>query len=174
MSNVSGTTERMIALQESPTHYFQRPDASYISVDSSATSLTGYSGRLMLNKNRGRWTFNSAVGFISPEFEVNDLGFGSYSDYINAHVFTGYRWLEPTDFYQYFGINAAAYSSYDFGGNNTVLGYRLGTYLATPDYYGGNSPGSMCSWTRGRAPTPGKGCIPGNSSGMVSAGCQPE
>ncbi len=137
LSNVTGSRERITALQQSPVHYFQRPDASYISVDSAATSLTGYSGRLMLNKNRGRLTFNTAVGFISPGFEVNDLGFGSYSDYINAHFFTSYRWNEPTGFYQNFGINAAAYTSYDFGGDNTALGYWLGSYLTMPDYTGG-------------------------------------
>ena len=138
LSNVTGTTERMISLQRSPTHYFQRPDATHISVDSSATSLTGYSGRLMLNKNRGRWTFNTAAGFISPKFEVNDLGFGSYSDYINAHFHTSYIWNVPTDFYQYFGFNASTFVSYDFGGNKVAQGYRAGTYYASRDYYTAN------------------------------------
>ena len=138
ISNVSGTTERMISLQRSPTHYFQRPDVSYISVDSTATSLTGYSGRLMLNKNRGRLTFNTAVGFISPKFEVNDLGFGSYSDYINAHFYTNYIWNVPTEFYQYFGFNAATFVSYDYGGNRIAQGYRVGSYFASRDYYSAN------------------------------------
>ena len=138
VSNVSGSKERMISLQRSPTHYFQRPDVSYISVDSSATSLTGYSGRLMLNKNRGRWIFNTAVGFISPKFEVNDLGFGSYSDYINAHFYTSYRWNEPTNFYQNFGISAATFISFDYGGNKILQGYWASSYLTLPDYYGGD------------------------------------
>ena len=138
ISNVSGTTERMISLQRSPTHYFQRPDVSYISVDSTATSLTGYSGRLMLNKNRGRLTFNTAVGFISPKFEVNDLGFGSYSDYINAHFYTNYIWNVPTEFYQYFGFNAATFVSYDYGGNRIAQGYRVGSYFASRNYYSAN------------------------------------
>ncbi len=139
MSTVSGNQQRMIALQRSALHYFQRPDASHISVDSSAISLTGYSGRLMLNKNRGQWTFNTAVGLISPEFEVNDLGFGAYSDIINAHFFTNYRWNVPTDFYQNLGINAAAYVSYDFGGNRTSQGYQLGSYITLREYYGANA-----------------------------------
>jgi hypothetical protein len=139
MSTVSGNQQRMIALQRSSLHYFQRPDASHISVDSSAISLTGYSGRLMLNKNRGQWTFNTAVGLISPEFEVNDLGFGAYSDLINAHFFTNYRWKVPTDFYQNLGINAAAYVSYDFGGNRTSQGYQLGSYITLREYYGANA-----------------------------------
>lgn len=135
-SNVSGSKERITALQRSPVHYYQRPDASYISVDSSATSLTGYSGRLMLNKNRGRWVVNTAVGLISPGFDVNDLGYGSYSDYINGHFFTAYRWTEPTALYQFAGVNFGAYSGYDFGGNNTAQGYRIGAYLTMPDYNG--------------------------------------
>jgi len=138
VSNVTGSKERMISLQENPIHYFQRPDVSYISVDSSATSLTGYSGRLMLNKNRGRWVFNTALGFISPKFEVNDLGFGSYSDYINGHFFTSYRWNEPTDFYLYFGLSAATFLSYDYGGNKTSQGYWANSYLTLHDYYGGD------------------------------------
>jgi hypothetical protein len=138
LSSVTGSREQMTALQRSPVHYFQRPDVSYISVDSNATSLNGYSGRFMVNKNRGRWVFNTAVGFISPGFEVNDLGFGSFSDYINAHFFTAYRWTEPTSVYQYAGINAAVYSSYDFGWNNTAQGYRLAGYLTMPDYTGGD------------------------------------
>jgi hypothetical protein len=138
LSNVSGNKERMIDLQQSSLHYFQRPDVNHISIDSSATSLTGYSGRLMLNKNRGRWTFNTAVGLISPKFEVNDLGFGSYSDLINVHFYTRYRWNEPTDFYLNAGINAATFISYDFGGNRTSQGYWLGGFINLLDYYGGN------------------------------------
>jgi len=138
LSNVKGNQERMTALQQSSLHYFQRPDASHISVDSSATSLTGYSGRLLLNKNRGRWTFNTALGFISPKFEVNDLGFTSFSDLINAHFFTSYRWNEPTDLYLFAGINAATFVSYDYGGNRTSQGYWLGSYITLHDFYGGN------------------------------------
>ena len=138
LSNVSGTEDRMIALQKSPLHYFQRPDAAHISVDSSATSLTGYSGRLMLNKNRGRWTFNTTVGLISPEFEVNDLGFGAFSDLINAHFYTSYRWNEPTEFYQGASVSAATYVNFDFGGNRTAQGYWMNGNITLRDYYGGN------------------------------------
>ena len=138
VSNVSGERERITNLQESSTHYFQRPDANYISVDSSANSLTGYSGRIMINKNRGRWVFNSAVGFVSPKFEVNDLGFGAYSDIINVHISTGYRWNEPTDFYRFIGINGAIFVNYDFGGNRTGQGYWLNSFITLNDYSGGN------------------------------------
>jgi hypothetical protein len=138
VSNVTGTTNRMIALQRNSGHYFQRPDVGYLGVDSSLTGLAGYAGRLMLNKNRGRVVFNSAVGFISPRFDVNDLGYQSFSDVLNTHVYTGYRWTTPTEYYQNAGVNAAAYASWDFGGNNTALGYWVGSYITLQTLYGAN------------------------------------
>lgn len=138
LSNVHGNTTKMIALQRSSGHYFQRPDADHLSVDSSLTSMTGYAGRLMLNKNRGRWTLNAAVGAISPTFESNDLGFMSFADVINAHVVSGYRWSDPTDYYRFAGFDAATYVNYDFGGNKTAQGFWFNSYLTLLNYYGGN------------------------------------
>jgi hypothetical protein len=137
-SRVSGNQKRMIALQRGPGHYFQRPDAGYLKVDSSAAQLTGYAGRLMLNKNRGQFSVNAAVGWLSPGFEVNDLGYGSYSDVINMHLFTTYRFNQPTSYYQNAGFNAAAFTSFDFGGNKTQHGYFLGSYITFSNLYGGN------------------------------------
>jgi hypothetical protein len=122
-SRVSGDQTRMIALQRGSGHYFQRPDAEHLGVDSSSTSLTGSAGRLMLNKNRGRVTLNSAVGWLTPKFEVNDLGYGSYSDLINMHLAVGYKFTTPTKYYQNAAINTATFMNYDFGGINTGLGY---------------------------------------------------
>ncbi len=140
VSNVTGSTGRMIALQRSAGHYFQRPDASHLGVDSSATSLTGYAGRFILNKNRGQWIVNSAVGFISPKFEVNDLGSEAYSDFIEAHILTSYRWNTPTAYYQQASVSAAIISDYDFGGNNTSNGvWTQASYQMPVSYYGANA-----------------------------------
>lgn len=138
VSSVSGTTDRMTTLQKSSVHYFQRPDVSHLGVDTSATSLMGYAGRIMLNKNRGQFNFNAALGFVSPKFELNDLGYVSYSDRINAHFTANYNWNEPTDFYLRTGLNATVFANYDFGGNKTWQGYRLGGYLMLPSLAGGN------------------------------------
>jgi hypothetical protein len=136
-SRVSGSTDRMIALQRSSGHYFQRPDASYLGVDSSAASLSGYAGRFAVNKNRGRWIFNTTVGFMSPEFEINDLGSSAFSDLINAHFFTSYRWNTPTEYYLSTGISAATFFNYDFGGNKTAQGFWFQAFLNLPSSYGG-------------------------------------
>jgi len=137
-SHITGNKERITSLQQNSRHYFQRPDVDHINVDSNLTSLTGYGGRLVLNKNRGRWTFNTSLGVVSPKFELNDIGFGPYSDKINTHFVTSYRWQEPTNHFRNAGINAATYLSYDFGGNKTAQGYRLGGFLNLHDFYGIN------------------------------------
>jgi len=137
-SHINGNKNQMLNLQQSPGHYFQRPDANYLKVDTNATSMNGYAGRLMLNKNRGQFTFNTAVGVVSPEFEVNDLGYNSYSDRINTHFFTSYNWLEPTEYYLNTGISAATYLSYDFGGNKTNQGYWVQGYYKLQSFYGAN------------------------------------
>lgn len=124
-SYVNGDPGRMIALQRGPGHYFQRPDAGYLKVDSSATSMSGSAGRLMLNKNRGNVILNTAVGWLSPRFEVNDLGYGSYSDLINMHFATGYRFTRPTKFYHSAVINLATYTNFDFGGHKTNQAFNL-------------------------------------------------
>ncbi len=138
MSHASGNEQRMIDLQESSRHYFQRPDAGHVKVDSSKTSLTGYAGRLVLNKQKGNFFVNTAFGFINPAFDVNDLGFLYRADLINWHTGAGYYWSDPTDIYRYLELGAAVFQNYDFGGNKTWEGiFHFGTWQF-PNYYSAN------------------------------------
>jgi len=137
-SRVSGEPDRMIALQSGAGHYFQRPDAGHLGVDSSSKSLSGTAGRIMINKNRGKFAFNTAVGWLSPGFEVNDLGYGSYSDLLNMHLILRYRATQPTKIFQNAGVNAATFANFDFGGNKTGQGYFLSSYITFKNLSGAN------------------------------------
>jgi hypothetical protein len=116
MSRVAGTRARLIALQRNPQHYLQRPDVDYLGVDSSATSLTGWGGRLTLNKQKGNVFSNSAIGVLSPKFDVADVGFLSRTDIVNLHTGWGYRWTKPNRWRRYANVIAAAFQTRDFGG----------------------------------------------------------
>jgi len=135
LSRVTGSRERMVALQRSSARYFQRPDAHAFSVDSTATSLTGYAGRIMLNKQRGAVMLNVAAGVIDPRYEVNDLGYLSRSDVVNAHLASGYRWLTPTSLYRNINISGALFSAWDFDGNQTTKGAWTDAYIMFSNYY---------------------------------------
>jgi hypothetical protein len=124
-SRVAGSPERMVAVQRSSRRYFQRPDARHLRVDSSATELTGTAARFVFNKQKGNTLFNSAVGFISPGFELNDMGFMSRADLINWHIGAGYYWDKPGKVFRQADAVAAVFENYDFEGNNTWRGIFL-------------------------------------------------
>jgi uncharacterized protein DUF5916/cellulose/xylan binding protein with CBM9 domain len=128
VSHVRGDPSRLIDLQRSSTHYFQRVDAAYVGVDSSAQSLTGLASRYWINKQKGATQFNAAVGVVSPSFEVNDLGYQKRSDIINLHVGTGYKWTKPRKHVRYQSVKGAVFGTRDYDGNRTKLGVRASGY----------------------------------------------
>ncbi|HEX6942254.1 MAG TPA: DUF5916 domain-containing protein [Gemmatimonadaceae bacterium] len=81
LSRVEGSTSAIIATQRRSNHFFQRPDADHLEVDSSATALNGYSANLRLTKQGGaHWRGFVGSAFTSPTYEVNDLGFAVRTD----------------------------------------------------------------------------------------------
>ncbi len=123
VTSVRGSREAMTALQLSSLHYFQRPDADWVAVDENATSLSGWAGRLYVNKQKGNIVFNAAVGAMSPGFEANDLGYHTRGDIFNGHVEAGYRELQPGRLFRSWSVTGSYYRNYDFGGN------RVGEYV---------------------------------------------
>ncbi|MFQ6676232.1 MAG: DUF5916 domain-containing protein [Fidelibacterota bacterium] len=127
-TRVEGSEARMTSLQHTSGHYFQRPDAGHVTVDSTLTAMNGFAGRLVVNKEKGHVLFNSALGIISPGFESNDLGISFRTDVINKHLVAGYRWYDPGEVFRSAMINAAYMSNHDFEGVKTsemvfVFGY---------------------------------------------------
>jgi len=127
-SYTSGTNDYMIRLQKQPYRYFQRPDATFMTLDSGRTSLSGIYSRVALNKQKGNFYINSALGLISPGFENNDLGFQWMADRINGHTVLGYRWYEPDSTFRQKWVYLAHARTYDFEGNNyqNILWGRIG------------------------------------------------
>ncbi|OGD19273.1 MAG: hypothetical protein A2W03_13080 [Candidatus Aminicenantes bacterium RBG_16_63_16] len=123
MTEVRGSAEAMTSLQRSSLHYFQRPDAGWVEVDETATSLSGWAGRFYVNKQKGNVVFNAALGAMSPGFEGNDLGYHTRGDIFNGHVEAGYRRLQPGRVFRSWTVTSSYYRNYDFGGN------RIGEYI---------------------------------------------
>jgi hypothetical protein len=92
----------MIATQRLPYHYFQRPDADHLELDSSATSLTGFAGSASLGYRIGRhWNFGAGFNTISPDYEISDLGFQRRADRADIQTSARYREQRPGRFRQY-------------------------------------------------------------------------
>jgi len=121
-SRVTGSRERILAVQTSSRHYFQCPDLKHVRLDSQATTLNGVAGRFVLNKQKGNFLLNSAIGFLSPGFDVNDLGFMNRADLINAHLGLGYYWDKPGKVFRQTEILSAIFQSDDFDRNTIARG----------------------------------------------------
>jgi hypothetical protein len=115
-TQVTGSKERIRDLQHSYPHYFQRPDADHVELDPNATSMNGWAGRLTLNKQKGNFMFNAAIGAISPGFDSRDMGFQWDGDVINGHIMVGYRSFKPGKLFRYWRTLLFTQRNYDFGG----------------------------------------------------------
>lgn len=134
-SHITGSATRMTDVQNSSMHYFQRPDVTHNHVDSTATSISGFAGRVLVNKQKGNWIFNSAIGTISPGFNVNDLGFMFRNDLINAHVGGGYKWTKPNKVTRELELIGAHFRSYDYGWNKIGDGYFALAEMELANYH---------------------------------------
>ena len=135
LSRLEGTEQRLLNIQRSSLHYFQRPDIDHVAIDSSATSLSGWAGRLALNKERGRLTFSSTVETVSPSFNVNDAGFQYRSDAVRGLMGLWYVWPDPTRFTRDAVVFAALYRGIDYSGNVFSSGVFAISQIQFLNYY---------------------------------------
>lgn len=115
-SNVKGDKEYISDLQQSSSRYYQRPDADHINLDTELEQLDGFAGKATINKETGNWAFNSSIQFVSPGFENNDMGLNFSADKINKHIAVGYKWLEPSKYFQYANLWTAYMTNHNFAG----------------------------------------------------------
>lgn len=134
-SFVEGSKEAIERKQKMSYRYFQRPDAKFAQLDTNLNSFSGYYSRIMLNKQKGNFYINTAVGLASPYFEYNDLGFQWAADRINAHMVLGYRWYEPDGFFRNKQIYFAHFRNYNFDGNITANGLMTFFNSTLENYY---------------------------------------
>ena len=114
-STVAGSPASVRRVQRAAPRYFQRPDAPHVSVDPTATSLSGWSGRLGLNKNSGNVTFNAGLWGISPGFEPNDIGFATQTDRGGAHGQVVFRKLVPDAWTRSRRLSVAKWWTFNYG-----------------------------------------------------------
>lgn len=119
-SHVRGDELAITGTQRSSARYYQRPDQDYVSVDTTATSLSGYAASIQAGKVSGNWTYATDFFAYSPGFEINDAGFESVVDRIFWGIRLQRRWLDPGKVFRNFRINATFAQSWNFGG--TALG----------------------------------------------------
>jgi hypothetical protein len=119
-SNVRGDEAALYRTQTSSGHYYQRPDADHIELDSTRTSLSGHAGSLRVGRaSNGRIRFESGVAWRSPGFEINDLGYMRHADEINQFTWAGYYIEKPFWIFNRFSLNTNQWVNWDYAGEHT-------------------------------------------------------
>ncbi len=134
-SNIKGSTTAISEAQRSPVRYFQRPDAEYLKIDETLTSLSGSGGNFQVGKNNGKLKFMLSGSMKSPSLEVNDIGYLQSVDDIMQVFWVGYRVYEPFSIFRNFNINFNQWSGWDFGGNHTYLGGNVNAHTQFKNYW---------------------------------------
>lgn len=124
-SRVDGSKEAIVRTQESAGHYFQRPDAPHLGLDSSRTSLTGNGGKLIMSKESGRLRMIFCMLWKSPQLEVNDLGFVRSVDNITQIYWAGYSFNKPKGIMRSANINFNQSAAWTYGGEFKGFGGNI-------------------------------------------------
>lgn len=128
-SSVRGDAEAIDRVQRSNVHSFQRPDADHLGYDATRTALGGHSGGASFSKISGQTTRgNVNIGFRSPGFEINDLGFQPRADEIWQNAWVQIRSERHGRYIRYKNINFNQWSGFNFGGDRRQLGYNVNSH----------------------------------------------
>ena len=147
-SLVSGTPEATRARQESSARYYQRPDATHLELDPSASSMTGWNAQVDLNRNGGSFRPNASVWAVSPGFEANDLGFQTSADRRGTHAAFSWRKPTPDAFSRFRQVTVAKW--YAWNGASELLGDGLfsNAFLTLPNYWSASASAHVGRPTR--------------------------
>ncbi|MGH7718265.1 MAG: DUF5916 domain-containing protein, partial [Gemmatimonadaceae bacterium] len=138
-SYVEGDTSRIRALQESPVHYFQRPDQDHVTLDPLRTSLGGYAAEIEVERNSGRhWLWEVSVNAESPGFDLNDAGRLGDADGIFGFGSLTYRETKPGRLFQDYSISLNSENLWNFGGIRLFSALRTDVTTTFRNFWVGN------------------------------------
>lgn len=134
-SLVNGSREAIASTQRSGARYFQRPNAGHVELDPSRTSLSGWMGRLMANRQTGKWRPNIQIQALSPGFEINDMGFLPNVDAISSHAVMHYLNNDLTKYTRRISAWAGKWQNWNFDGDNTGNGANANAMVQFKNYW---------------------------------------
>lgn len=135
VSHVRGSTEAIEETQRSSERFFQRPDNDHTELNPNRRSLTGTGGGLQVGKKSGNLVSNISIDWLSPELDLNDIGFLSQTDLISESFWMQYRILQPRGITRWQRYNLNQWREYDFGGRNLNAGYNTNAHAQFSNFW---------------------------------------
>lgn len=130
-SSLNGNREAITRIQLSPVHYYQRTSATgYLGVDENRTSLNGTGGYVKVGrKGNAKWSFSEEFNWMSPGFDLNDIGYLKQADALSNKTTVEFK---QTEVWKAFRSNTLTFSQenkWNYGGNviNNAVGFNWKT-----------------------------------------------
>ena len=136
-SYIEGDAAAILRAQESSARYLQRPDATHLSVDPTATSMGGLYAMGGINKQSGSFTTRIETAYLGPGYEVNDLGFQTETDRIILN--THFQWTQPRpgNYFRNWSVSGGPDSKWNTAGDQVFSGSNLQFNWRWLNYWGG-------------------------------------
>jgi hypothetical protein len=124
-SVLSGSAESIENIQTSSVHYYQRPDARYVKLDTTRTSLFGHGGNVQFGKTGGKWKFVLFGLWKSPGFDLNDVGYLRRADALQLIAWSSYMFNKQFSIFREIRINSNYWNEWDWGGTYLDMGGNI-------------------------------------------------
>jgi len=131
---VSGDTAAIHQIQESPRHYFQRPDRG-TPLDPTRTSLTGWGAWARVSREQGNLLWEVSGNMRTPGYDNNDITFFSRGDYLWMSGNILPQWTKPTQWYRQLLFILGGQQQYNFEGDLTDRQAQLYAQVQTLGYW---------------------------------------
>ena len=115
-SYIAGTAPAIRRVQEFSSHYFQRPDADYLTYDTTRTSLSGFAAELEFERTSARhWLWEVGAKAHSPGLDINDAGQLRKADRIEVGGDLRYRETIPGSTFRNYSIRLEGGGTWNYG-----------------------------------------------------------
>lgn len=98
----------------------------------SQNTITGYSHRINVSKNNGRFNYSLTQEIANEKYNINDLGILFNNNYLDHYAYMGYKWIKPNKLFNNLYLNYSNYLSYRYtdgkyqsAGNNIRFNSQL-------------------------------------------------
>ncbi len=138
-SSVNGSPRAITQTQNAFEHYFDRPGAKHLTLDTTATNLMGHGGSMMLGRYGSKIRFQGGFTWRSPGLEMNDIGFMLNADEVNHWLWVGYNSPKPFSVFRNFRLNYNHHTAWDFSGRNLYQAINTNTWMMFNNFWSFNT-----------------------------------
>jgi len=129
-SSLNGSEAAITRLQRNAVHYYQRASGKdYLGVETNRTSLNGTGGYVKAGrKGNAKWSFAETFSWLSPGFDLNDVGYLKQADLKSNETAVEFRQTNPWKKFRSNTFTLTQLNQWNYGGkvlgNSLALGWR--------------------------------------------------